>query len=96
VSTRKKTVRRALRTLLRERDGLRCVACDAACADPDPHHITPREALPGGGYVPANVISLCPACHAAAEEGRLTADHLYTLIGSSRALALAQSEAAAS
>lgn len=57
----------------------------------DAHHITDRNALPNGGYVAENGISVCDRCHALAEvfhqtgtphPGYAPAD-LYARIGSS-------------
>ena len=62
----------------------------------DAHHITDRDEMPNGGYVPENGISLCPQCHEKAEVFHRTGTalpgfapaELYARIGSSPALAL--------
>jgi len=62
--------------------------------DLDAHHITNRDLMPNGGYVPENGITLCPDCHIkaeAADPGFLPED-LYGLIGSSHRKAVAASE----
>lgn len=52
----------------------------------DAHHITPREEMPNGGYVPENGISVCPRCHIKAEDQLLNfrPEDLYKEIGSSK------------
>lgn len=79
-----------------ERDGNVCVIC-GSIGPLDAHHITPRELMPFGGYVPENGISLCPQHHLEAEAD-LKNDcetplryHLYKCIGSSYELAYAMS-----
>jgi 5-methylcytosine-specific restriction endonuclease McrA len=89
------------------RDGRRCRACEqvptgGVCAL-DPHHITPREKMPNGGYVLENIVTLCPTCHRGAEAwlsgdrnppAHLHPLRLYMLIGSGYLMALAADEAA--
>jgi hypothetical protein len=68
----------------------------------DAHHITDRNAMPHGGYVPENGITLCDdGCHRLAEEfhqtgtphpGFAPAD-LYARIGSSHEAAVRAAEA---
>jgi hypothetical protein len=66
----------------------------------DSHHITDRNEMPTGGYVPENGITLCAACHEKAEAHHrgdpvlpgFTPQELYTVIGSSEELARAASE----
>jgi 5-methylcytosine-specific restriction endonuclease McrA len=47
------------------RDGFRCVGCaaDLKADGAHVHHVLPRAS--GGSDEPANLISLCPMCHAA-------------------------------
>jgi len=76
------------------RAGNKCEACGAP-GPLDPHHITDRNEIVDGGYVPENGIALCPACHRFAEYHHTgepvppgyTPDELYARIGSSRARA---------
>ena len=79
--TRKQKIRAAFRDAVFKRDGYRCVVCGFQSSperveqDLDAHHITPRELMPGGGYVVENGVSLCgrnrkssaKGCHGAAE-----------------------------
>ncbi len=69
----------------------------------DAHHITDRNLMPNGGYVKENGISLCKEeCHMKAEKFHITGgaewepemhpDDLYSLIGSSKELAIKISE----
>lgn len=65
---------------------------EEAEAQLDAHHITDRNLMPNGGYVPENGISLCDECHVKAEvfhksEGRESIpgylpEDLYRKIGS--------------
>lgn len=87
--TRKREIRRRFRETVFKRDGYRCVVCGFQSSpervehELDAHHITPREEMPGGGYVKENGVSLCDpsktggplgsGCHFMAEE------HLKTL-----------------
>jgi len=72
MSARKKAIRRLFREAVFLRDSYRCRMCGfdgkRGRARLDAHHITPREDMPGGGYVVLNGISLCPSCHLRAEE----------------------------
>jgi 5-methylcytosine-specific restriction endonuclease McrA len=89
MSARKRNIRIAFRTAVLSRDQHRCKGCGAAAVALDPHHITDRNLMPHGGYVPANGITLCERCHWLAETrqpGYLPED-LYRLIGSSQQLA---------
>lgn len=89
----KKSIRRAFRTAVFERDGYRCVKCGTQGKDRheggdlDAHHISPRDDMPNGGYVKENGISLCDDCHIKAEESSPEAgfrpEDLYESIGSS-------------
>lgn len=69
----------------------------------DAHHITDRSEMPNGGYVTENGISLCKEdCHMMAEQFHISdgeeyvegmhPDDLYKLIGSSKELAMQESE----
>ena len=86
----KKKTRQRFRTRVFERDGHVCRVCRKPSEAMDAHHITDRNLLPHGGYVPENGISLCPPCHVLAEvfHGTGTAapgyspEELYRLIGS--------------
>lgn len=68
----KKKIRASFRLAVFTRDGYKCRVCGEAGNDEtlDPHHITPREQMPNGGYVAANGITLCKkpgGCHEQAE-----------------------------
>lgn len=79
----------------RDRQGGDAHAAYHAAASPGPldaHHVTDRHAMPNGGYVPENGVTLCDDCHPLAEvfhqtgvpyPGFAPAD-LYARIGSSR------------
>ena len=96
MSAEKKQIRERFRDAVFTRDGHRCKTCNRSSDHMDAHHITDRNEMPAGGYVPENGISLCPQCHEKAEEFHRTGtalpgfspDELYARIGSSRALAL--------
>lgn len=68
--------------------------------DLDAHHVINREAMPNGGYVKENGISLCTSCHIKAEEFYSTGiahpgyspDELYLKIGSTKERAIKASE----
>lgn len=94
----KKKVRSNFRESCLKRDSYQCRKCGAKNCKLDVHHITPRKALPAGGYVLANGITLCDipnGCHYKAElyysAGQCPAGFepsaLYDLIGSSLAIA---------
>lgn len=92
MSVKKKAIRLKFRQSVFTRDSYHCKVCGLEGIDEtlDPHHITPREQMPNGGYVPSNGITLCKRCHIKAEEALigLTVDskyqpeHLYDLIKS--------------
>lgn len=75
----------AFRKAVLERDGYKCKVCGVPGTDEtlDPHHITPREKMPNGGYCAENGITLCKGeegCHKKAEgyliwEGALDAQY---------------------
>jgi ATP-dependent DNA helicase RecQ len=56
---------REVRSIVLGRDNWRCKGCGELCAEgeADVHHLVPRAA--GGMDDPANLITLCDACHAA-------------------------------
>lgn len=68
--------------------------------DLDVHHITSRDLLENGGYIPENGISVCDKCHLKAEafwstgvaETGFEPDDLYEIIGSNAELARLLSE----
>lgn len=106
MSATKKDIRQAFRIAVLARDNYRCAMCGfkpepAKINDElDPHHITDRNDLPGGGYVIENGITLCSrpgGCHEKAEafhrgepvpQGYAPED-LYKRIGSNYEIALA-------
>jgi len=86
----KKGIRKKFRESVLERDGNTCMKCKATPGPDnlDAHHITDRNEISNGGYVPQNGITLCKTgnnCHLAAEKGEdgLSPDELYELIDSS-------------
>jgi 5-methylcytosine-specific restriction endonuclease McrA len=106
VSVNKKTVRAQFRRAVFLRDRYCCRMCGVCGVDRqeqpdvaivlDAHHITDRNLMPDGGYVPENGITLCAGCHVLAEQLWQTGvaapgfapDDLYRKIGSSYAIAL--------
>lgn len=115
MSSQKKLIRENFRQRTFKRDGHKCRACgmtseqwreandaviegDQFCLDA--HHVTDRNLMPNGGYVPENGISLCPDCHEKAEVFHSTGtaspgfapEDLYILIGSSYDQAVKASE----
>ena len=91
MSNNKKAVRNQFRNAVFKRDNYACRICgfqstpEQAQTDLDAHHITNRNLMPNGGYVPENGITLCKAkCHEEAEQGRPSPESLYILIGSSK------------
>lgn len=101
MSQRKKQIRQRFRRAVFTRDGYTCQGCgfvsapDRAEAELDAHHITDRHAMPNGGYVAGNGITLCAACHEKAEafhcgehvEPGFRPAELYARIGSSESAA---------
>lgn len=100
---RKKLIRSKFRTAVFKRDKFACKMCGKhpkSTDELDAHHITDRNEMPNGGYVPENGITLCPACHVKAEmfhssgesyEGYSPED-LYEVIGTTYDQAHAASE----
>jgi 5-methylcytosine-specific restriction endonuclease McrA len=68
MSQKKKAQRAAFREAVFTRDKHRCKVCGASEGPLDAHHITPREEMPGGGYIAENGITLCAECHVGAED----------------------------
>lgn len=102
---KKQLVRERFRDAVFKRDGYKCRKCGKSHHKLDAHHITNREAMPNGGYVLENGITLCDwdeGCHMFAEqyyisEGKLYAEgfhpnDLYALVGSSYEKAVKASE----
>ena len=100
MSTQKKQQRAAFREAVFKRARYRCqgLGCrfvsspERASDELDAHHITDRNVMPNGGYVPENGIALCASCHEKAEVFHATGtplpgfapNELYAVIGSSR------------
>lgn len=100
MSSQKKLIRENFRQRTFKRDDFACRVCRERNEPLDAHHITDRNLMPNGGYVPENGISLCPVCHEKAEifhstgtalEGFAPND-LYNLISSSYDQAVKASE----
>jgi len=68
-----------------KRDGEGCHICRS---DNKVHGLHISSDLPFGGYVVENGILLCSDCRKKAKDGVLTSDYLYSLIDSSRDVAL--------
>lgn len=91
MSNKKKLVRERFRNAVFARDKHSCVMCGKKNVPLDAHHITDRNEMPNGGYIPENGISLCDECHMKAEQFHSTGipfegyspDELYAKIGSS-------------
>jgi 5-methylcytosine-specific restriction endonuclease McrA len=93
----KKQVRAQFRRDVFQRDRYRCQLCgklyskEVAEIYLDAHHITNRDNMTNGGYVVENGVSLCklrevqsiPSCHEKAEAGTISAEALYSKVGSS-------------
>jgi len=108
MSAEKQMVRERFRTAVFRRAKYRCqgpgckVVATAETAETilDAHHVTPRELMPGGGYVAENGVCLCKAdCHEKAEQNLrggdwpgFASDDLYKIIGSNRKKAEAASK----
>ncbi|KKM85106.1 hypothetical protein LCGC14_1292350 [marine sediment metagenome] len=96
----KKVTRANFRDDVFARDGYKCRVCGSRAEDMlDAHHITNRNFVINGGYVPENGITLCPFCHLQAEQYHNTEkpcecspEELYELIGSSYEKAVKASE----
>lgn len=102
----KKAIRKAFRDTCFARDKYSCVMCsfkstsEKAEKELDCHHVTNREAMPAGGYVKENGISLCAPCHIKAEifystgvaEPGFAPNELYIKIGSTYEKAVAASK----
>lgn len=95
---RKQLIRDNFREAVFKRDDFKCRKCGklVGVVKLDAHHITNREAMPNGGYVAENGISLCDmpgGCHMKAEQYYMSngesypegfhPNDLYALIGSS-------------
>jgi len=97
MSQRKKQVRENFRNAVFNRDGHKCVMCGST-EDLAAHHITDRTLMPNGGHVRENGITVCPSCHADAEQYHISGGRkydegwapydLYVKIGSSHEVAL--------
>lgn len=91
MSQKKKAVREAFRNAVFKRDMMLCKVCGESKKPLDAHHVTDRNLMPNGGYVPENGIALCPECHEKAEvfhqtgtpEPGYSPEDLYRMIGSS-------------
>ena len=96
----KQLVRARFRDAVFKRDRHKCVFCDRT-DNLDAHHITDRNEMPNGGYVPSNGITLCEVHHPMAEEFHISGgtswapnmhpNDLYQKIDSSYARAYADS-----
>lgn len=76
----KKEVRKRFNERCRGRDMV-CRVCNAT-DNLEVHHITNRNEMPNGGYVPENGITLCPAHHLLAEQGVIPVQAQYAMINS--------------
>jgi 5-methylcytosine-specific restriction endonuclease McrA len=101
----KKDIRKNFRESVFIRDNFTCLICDTKRdeSELDAHHITDRNEMPNGGYVPENGITVCKdKCHIRVEkfhisgnkewEDGLHPDDLYKMIGSSYEEAFEKSE----
>jgi len=98
----KQEVRKEFREAVFARDGYQCKICGHNVKEElSAHHITDRNEMPNGGYVPENGITLCDiGCHSIAEQYHRTGsalpgfspDDLYKKIGSSKEKAIEASE----
>jgi 5-methylcytosine-specific restriction endonuclease McrA len=85
----KKQIRKKFRDSVFSRDNYVCAVCRLPSSILDAHHITNRNLLPNGGYIPENGISLCSDCHLKAETFDVSPidgyspEDLYKLINSS-------------
>lgn len=104
---RKKIIRKNFKAAVLKRDQNSCKVCgykpdvEQLEQELDAHHITDRNEMPNGGYVPENGISLCNVgenCHLKAEKYHISQgkewiehmhpDDLYAMIGSSKEKAI--------
>jgi 5-methylcytosine-specific restriction endonuclease McrA len=111
MSLTKRAIRATFRRQVFARDQYRCCVCGLTVPAHlvesllDAHHITPREDMPNGGYVPENGVSLCRgtdglSCHEKAEaylhgtntDPNYSPTALYALVGSSHTTAYQASE----
>lgn len=101
----KKQIREKFRLDVIERDKYTCKVCGVKSNDIyffDSHHITDRSEMPNGGYVKENGITVCDKCHIKCEkyhisngeeyEEGLHPDDLYSMINSSKEIAIKESE----
>ncbi len=86
MSKEKQVIRHNFRVQTFHRDKYKCVLCGET-SNLECHHILNRNAMPNGGYVKENGITLCPPCHRRAEDGIPTQEELFELIGSNASLA---------
>jgi 5-methylcytosine-specific restriction endonuclease McrA len=100
----KKQIRDNFRNSVYKRDKFTCQVCKTKRSEEelDAHHITDRNEMPNGGYVPENGITVCKEdCHFKVEqfhinegeswEEGLHPDDLYKKINSSKELAIEKS-----
>lgn len=67
----KKEIRRKFREAVFKRDQYICQVCGTKRAENelDAHHITNRDEMPNGGYIPENGITVCKdICHLKVEQ----------------------------
>lgn len=105
INMSKKDIRENFKREVFKRDKHTCKVCKKKQEekDLDAHHITDRNEIINGGYVKENGITVCKSeCHLKVEkfhitegvqwEANLHPDDLYRLIGSSKELAIMNSE----
>ena len=71
MASQKKLIRAKFRASVFDRDGFKCRMCGhkpEGVSELDAHHITDRNLIINGGYVPENGIALCCECHIKAEQ----------------------------
>ena len=100
MSQKKKQIREDFRQSVFKRDGFKCVFCNET-QNLDAHHITNREAMPNGGYVMENGITVCKVHHLECEKfymeneicnEKYIPEKLYCIIKSSKEMAVLASE----